>query len=253
MRYSDDPANFLHMTFESVPLKVFTPCLPDSIFFFLSKTKFIESEIQKGFTPKLSGVLEHTSMMASIIDKVRIKQRSVVITLVDLKNASGEVHDNLIKAVLNHHHVPPTIQALISYLYDNIQTSIITDNFISPAIPDGRSVLQGDCLTPLLFNMCFNTFIHFIKQEKYKQHGFSTHDATDRLFKPIHRFQFADDAAVVATSERENQLLLNCFTKWCQWVDMIVRANKCVTFGIKTFSYRSLRFQPKLFIIGVYL
>jgi len=25
----------------------------------------------------------------------------------------------------------------------------------------------------------------------------------------------ADDAAVVTTNERENQLLLKCFTKWC--------------------------------------
>ena len=154
-------------------------------------------------------------MMASIVDKARIKQRSVIITLLDLKNAFGDVHHNLIKAVLNHHQGPPTIQALVTNLYDYFQTSIITDNFISPAIPVGRGVLQGDCLSPLLFNMCFNTFIQFIKQEKYKQLGFSTDDATDRLFKPIHWFQFEDDAAAVTTDERENQLLLNCFTKWC--------------------------------------
>ena len=187
-------------------------------------------------------------MMASIIDKARIKQRSVVITLLDLKNAFGEVHHNLIKAVLNHHHVPHTVQALISNLYDNFQTSIITDSFISLAIPVGRGILQGDSLSPLLFNMCFNTFIQFIKQEKYKQLGFSTHDATDNLFKPIHWFQFADDAAVVTTDERENQLLLNCFTKWCQWANMIIRVDKCVNFGIKKFSSCSLQFQPKLFI-----
>ena len=187
-------------------------------------------------------------MVASIIDKARIKQRSVVITLLDLNNAFGEVHHNLIKAVLNHHHVPPTIQALVSNLYDNFQTSIITDNFISPAIPVGRGVLQGDCLSPLLFNMCFNTFIQFIKQEKYKQLGSSTHDATDRLFKLINWFQFDDDAAVVTIDERENQLLLNYFTKWCQWADMIIRVDKWITFGMKKFSYRSLQFQPKLFI-----
>ena len=187
-------------------------------------------------------------MMASIIDKSQIKQRSVVITLIDLKHAFGEVHHNLIKEVLIHHHVPSTIQTLISSLYDNFQTSIITDNFTAPAIPVGRGVLQGDCLSPLLFNMCFNTCIQFIKQEKYKQLGFSSHDATDRLFNPIHWLQFADDAAVVTTDERENQLLLNCFTKWCQWANMIIRVDKCVTFGIKKFSSRSLQFQPKFFI-----
>ena len=96
--------------------------------------------------------------------------------------------------------------------------------------------------------MCFNTFIQFIKQEKYKQLSFSTHDATDRLFTPIHWFQCADDAAVVITDECEHQLLLNCITKWCQWANMIIRVDKCITFGIKKFSSRSLQFQPILFI-----
>ena len=53
---------------------------------------------------------------------------------------------------------------------------------------------------------------------------------------------------MVTTDERENQLPLNCFTKWCQWAKMIIRVDKCVPFGIKNFSSRSLQFQPTLFI-----
>ena len=109
-------------------------------------------------------------------------------------------------------------------------------------------MLQGDCLSPLIFNLCFNTFIQFIKQEKYKQFGFSPHDKNDRLFHPIHWFQFADDAAVVTTNERENQLLLNCFSRWCQWANMVIRVDKCTIFGIKKVSSRSLQFEPKLLI-----
>ena len=29
--------------------------------------------------------------------------------------------------------------------------------------------------------------------------------------------KIADDAAVVTTGEPENQLILNCFTRWCKW------------------------------------
>ena len=123
-----DPANFRPITLESAPPKVFTSCLRDYIFSFLEKNNFIETEIQEGFTPKISGVLEYTSMMTCIIDKARIKQRSVVITLIDLKNALGEFHNNLIKEVLIHHHVPSSIQTLISSLYDNFETSVITEN-----------------------------------------------------------------------------------------------------------------------------
>ena len=245
---SDDPDNFRPITLESVPLKVFTSCLRDSVFSFLNQNKFIEAEIQKGFTPKVAGVLEHTSMMANIIDKTRKSQRSVVITLLDLKNAFGEVHHNLIKEVLFYHHIPDKAQALLSSLYEGFHTAAITDHYSTPAIPVRRGVLQGDCLSPLLFNMCFNTFIQFIRQIKYKQLGFSAYDKLDCLFKPVHWFYFADDAAVVTTNERENQLLLNCFTKWCQWSNMVIRVDKCMTFGIKKFSTRSLQYEPKLFV-----
>ena len=185
---NEDPSNFRPITLESVPLKVFTSCLWDSIFTFLKENNFIEVEIQKGFTPKVSGVLEHTSMMAYIINKARMKQRSVVITLLDLQNAFGEVHHTLISEVLCYHHVPQQAQALISSLFENFHTSIITDEYTTPAIPVRKGVLQKDCLSPLLFNMCFNTFIQFIRQEKYKQFGFSPHDENDRLYNPIHWF-----------------------------------------------------------------
>jgi hypothetical protein len=95
-----NPANFRPITLESVPLKVFTSCLRNKIFTFLVENNYIEHNIQKGFTPNIAGTLEHTAHMAHIINTARIKQRSVVITLLDLKNAFGELHHNLIHEVL---------------------------------------------------------------------------------------------------------------------------------------------------------
>ena len=76
--------------------------------------------------------------------------------------------------------------------------------------------------------MCFNTFIQHIKAEKYRQFGFSF-----KLLNPIHWFQFADDAAVITGQESENQHLLNRYSIWCQWSNMIIRVDKCSTFGIQ--------------------
>ena len=81
----DDPANFRPITLQSVPLKIFTSCLRETIFSFLKQNGFVEQRIQKGFTHGISGVLEHTSMMGHVINKVCLKQRSVVITLLDLR------------------------------------------------------------------------------------------------------------------------------------------------------------------------
>ena len=165
---NNDPSNFCPITLESIPLKVFTSCLRNAVYSFLASNNFVEHNIQKGFTPNLSGTLEHTAQMADIINKARIRQRSVVITLLDLKNAFGEIHHNLIQSVLDYHHIPDHIKFVIKSLYTDFQTSIITSQFRTPFMTVGRGVLQGDCLSPLLFNICFNTFIQHIKAEKYR-------------------------------------------------------------------------------------
>ena len=167
----------------------------------------------------------------------------LVITLLDLKNAFGEVHHNLIKSVLGYHDIPDHIENKINSLYTNFKTSIITSNFSTPFIQVGRGVLQGDCLSPLLFNLCFNTFLQHIKSEKYQQFGFSY-----KLLNPIHWFQFADDAAVITSQESENQHLLNRFALWCQWSDMIIRVDKCSTFGIRKALTKSVQYLPKQII-----
>ena len=243
---TDNPANFRPITLESVPLKVFTSCLRNKIFTFLVDNNYIEHNIQKGFTPNVAGTLEHTAHMTHIINTARIKQRSVVITLLDLKNAFGELHHNLINEVLQYHHIPGQINNLIRSLYTNFQTSIITEQFSTPFITIG--VLQGDCLSPLLFNMSFNTFGQHIKSEKYAQLGFWKLNKTGIPCNPIHWFKFADDAAVISSQENENQILLNRFTVWCQWANMIIRVDKCSSFGIKKRSSKSIQYQPKLFV-----
>ena len=103
--------------------------------------------------------------------------------------------------------------------------------------------LQGDCLSPLLFNLCFKTFLQHIKSKKYQQFGFSC-----KLLNPIHWFQFADDAAVITSQESEKQHLLNRFALWCQWPDMIIRVDKCSTFGIRKALTKSVQYLPKLII-----
>ena len=240
---SNDPSNFRPITLESIPLKVFTSRLRNSLYSLLAANNYIEHNIQKGFTPNLSGTMEHTAKMANIINKARIKQRSLVNTLLDLKNAFGEAHHNLIQSILEHHHIPDHIKNVIKSLYTDFKTSVITSEFRTPFITVGRGVLQGDCLSPLLFNMCFNTFIQHIKADKCRQFGFMFN-----FLNPIHWFQFADDAAVITGQDYENQHLLNRFTIWCQWSNMIIRVDKCSTFGIKKVLTKSVQYLPKLLI-----
>ena len=113
---ADDPANFWPITLEPVIAKVLTSLIRNRIYAFLCKNQYIETNIQKGFWTGISGTIEDTELMSHLINHARQKQRSLVVTLIDLKNAFGEVHHELIRAVLLFHHIPRSIEKFIPHL-----------------------------------------------------------------------------------------------------------------------------------------
>ena len=142
-----------------------------------------------------------------------------------------------------YHHIPDYIQILISSLYSNFPSPVISNSFQTLFISVGRGVFQGDCFSSLTFNLCFNTFINYISAQKFSQFGFSIGSLS-----PVRWFQFADDAAVITSLQKENQLLLNHFSRWCTWANVKIRVDKCSTFGIKKASTSSVQYLPKLIL-----
>ena len=68
------PSNFRPITFETVPLKIFTSCLRDSTYAFLQSNGYIEHKVQKGFLPKLSGTFEHIAQLANVIKQLELNK-----------------------------------------------------------------------------------------------------------------------------------------------------------------------------------
>ena len=58
----------------------------------------------------------------------------------------------------------------------------------------------------------------------------------------------ADDKTTITALESNNHYLLNLFTKWCSWSDLIVKISKCVTFGVKKSSTAAVQLEPHLMI-----
>ena len=156
-------------------LKVFTSLLRDRIYGFLQENNYIECQLQKGFIHLLSGTLEHTCYLSYLIDQARIKQQSLTVTLLDLKNAFGEVDHMLIKTTLGYHHIPDFASDIILNICNDFYTTTLTKSYATDFIKVEKGVLpgvlQGDGLSPLLFNMVINTFIQHLKKKQYTQLG----------------------------------------------------------------------------------
>ena len=105
--------------------------------------------------------------MVYVVSIAWLKQRSVIVPLLDLRNAFGEVHYNLMKNVLEYHHIPESLELLITNLCTDIHSYVISDSFSTPAIPFKLGLFQGNCLSSVTFNLCFAISIEFIRQEEY--------------------------------------------------------------------------------------
>ena len=120
--------------------------------------------------------------------------------------------------VLDYHHVPPELIECIMSWYKDFATTVVTDSYTTSFLRIERGVSQGDCLSLIIFNLFINRFIQYVRQEKFSQLGYSL----SKLLRPIHWFQFADDAAIATGQEYETQVLINAYTAWCTWSSMII-------------------------------
>ena len=115
---------------ETVTHTILTSALRNKVCQFLTSNNYIETN-QKGFVNGISGTFEHTNHLAYVINNARKSQRSLTVTLLDLRNAFGEVHHNLIDCVLEYHHVLENIRKIVKNLYCCLKTSILTEKFVT--------------------------------------------------------------------------------------------------------------------------
>ena len=102
--------------------------MKNKLFKFLNDNNYIDKKFQKGFWPKCDGVTEHTEELSHIIRDAKLNNKGLVVTLLDLRNAFGEVNHELIKASLKYHHVPDLFFDLFSNIYHDSLTAITFDN-----------------------------------------------------------------------------------------------------------------------------
>ena len=89
----------------------------------MTENKYVESNVQKGFWDNISGCYEHTETFISVINHARRKQCNLVVTLIDLKNAFGEIDHKLLAEVIKYHKVPD------HQLVTDCIISVVTDSY----------------------------------------------------------------------------------------------------------------------------
>ena len=232
--FSMELPNFHPIRLQPVFAKIYSLLMRNRIhnFFFENFSQISSLNFFSGTYRKVSGEQyqgqKNTKLLTHIIKHAKNKQRQIIVTLLDPKNACGEV-DHILLKVLVYHHSSDIIKLLISDYYKSYTITISTNTYITDPLIVGKWVFQGGCLSLLLFNMIINTLIKTIDDERICRMEYNFCNS----LTPRNWFQFVDDSVLVMSIEQDNQLLLNLFTKWCNWAILTARVDKFKIFGIR--------------------
>ena len=128
----------------------------------------------------------------------------------DLANAYGSVHHQLIQFTLRHYHAPSKLVNTVANLYTNLSATITTPTWTTVEIPLQVGVYQGDPLSTIIFNTVMCTLIEAL--HPYRDLGY-TFSQSERL---VHLLQYADDTCLIGSGPASCQELLQPVERWLQ-------------------------------------
>ena len=130
----------------------------------MTSNNYLNSSIQKAFQPKVPGCIEHYSKLSAAINEAINHHKALTVCWLDLANAFGSVHHELITYTLHHYHVPNQFIKLVENLYTDLFVSVSTSTWSTSTWSTGATplkigVFQGDPLSSEIFNMVMNTYV----------------------------------------------------------------------------------------------
>ena len=236
------PTSFRPIALTSCIGKVYTSILKGRWLHYMTTNRYVDTNIQKAFIDGISGCTEHHVKLLAMIKEARRKHKSLAVCWIDIANAYGSVHHDLIRFSLEHYHAPPHMVEVVANLYSNLTGIAQTKQWTTEPFLMQIGVYQGDPLSVVIFNTVMNTLVETICQSNHL--GFSLTNSSHRC----NLLQYADDTCLTTNSPAACQALLDTTSRWLIWSGLKAKVPKCCSIAIHASSGEP--FHPKLHLHG---
>ena len=209
----EDPNNYRSIAVENPIYKVFSTLLNDRLTFY-TESQGLLPEFQFGFV-KGRNTLGAVSLLKEIVARrLEMKQRTYA-AFIDFRKAFDTVDRCKLLCKLQQLGVPVAFCSLLHYILQNIKVYLKSGNTFSEPFKTTTGVLQGDVLSPTLFNLFTSDLPDHLDHE-----GVSLDSVGVKCI------MYADDLCLIAKDGKDLQLALNSLEKFCDSNNLVVNTMK---------------------------
>ena len=235
----DQPDAFRNIALTNTHGKLFFSIVSKRLTDYMVDNKFIDTTVQKGFIPKLSGCVEHTYLLNEALKDARRHRRQITVAWVDLANAYGSVAHNLIQFALEWYHVPVFIRKLIFNYYEILRAMVACPNWKTKFFRYGIGLFQGCVLSTILFDATFNLCLDFLKQSNNPGYMFKGTNVV------LSWKAYADDLTLIGRTPSLLQRMLDTLQIFLSWTrTMKAKPSKCKHLAMKIFGPNPGKYVP---------
>ena len=126
---------------------------------------YIDTSVQKGGVPDVSGCMEHTSVISQLIREAKANKTDLVVTWLDIANAYGSMPHSLIMTALQNTHVPERMQELVKSYYGEVKVRFSTTEFTTDWQRVEKGIITGCTLSVILFVLAMTMLVEEAKRE----------------------------------------------------------------------------------------
>jgi len=181
--------------------------------------KYIDTSIQKGGVPAVSGCMEHTAILSQLIREAKAEKKGLVVVWLDIANAYGSIPHNLIQLALRRAHVPENFCNLVESYYGNMNIRFTTKEFTTDWQRVEKGIITGCTLSVILFALSMTMLVMSVKDE-------TKGPTTSSGQRQVNASLFMDDIATRTENLVQTKYLLDKLVEKMKWAGLSIKPEK---------------------------